>query len=161
MTIGSTLTYGRFTLDEWERRAGNPYIEESGHTYRITEAVPNQAKEVRYQAVECDPSEVAEWKATQAAPKPQPVPEPEPEKTWEVPQYVQKYYAKHEAEASAQEVAPDDEEWEDVPLDVAEKAPMTETPSLSAYARTHGWAGTGRIAQRIKDAYKVEYGAEG
>ena len=157
MTIGSTLTYGRFTLDEWERRAGNPYIEEGGHAYRITEAVPNQAKEVRYQAVECDPREVAEWKAAQAAPKPEP--EPEPEKPRELPEYVKKYYEKREAEPEpVVEVEWPEDVEEDVPeLDTAE----VEPPSLSAYARTHGWAGTGRIAQRIKDAYKAEYGTEG
>src|SRR5262249_33187489 len=121
MTIGQTLTYGRFTLDEWERRAGNPYIEESGHCYRITEAVPNQAKEVRYQAVECEPSEVAQWKAEQAAAAaPKPAPEPEPEKQWEVPEYVKKYYGTDDpkfvpvTERGVQTVAaPEDEAAED------------------------------------------------
>lgn len=67
-------TYGHFTLKDYEARKDNPFLEQYGHCYRITETYVIRALDrVNYQAEECDPREVEAWKAEQTAPEPEPV----------------------------------------------------------------------------------------
>jgi hypothetical protein len=54
-----SLVYGRFTDTELERQGSNPYVEQGGRRYRITELVNRMEGGANYQAVEVGPDDVA------------------------------------------------------------------------------------------------------
>ena len=149
-------TYGHFTLKDYEGRKDNPFLEQHGRWYRITDTHTIRALDrVNYQAEECDAREVEAWLAAKTATVAEPEPEPEqtePEASADFDSFLD------ELEES---LPPSDESDELTPA--ATEAALhyqfqQRQPSLQTWAREHGWAGVGRISKKLREAYKAEFG---
>jgi hypothetical protein len=138
------VTYGHFTLAEWERRHGDPYLFENGRWYRIgTTHVIQHLDRVNYQAEEMTDHEIARMKAEMmAGALVSTLPPDEPEQPALVPPGPKPLADSDAAQAlPAVEVGP-------------EGVPGVRPPTLTEYARGHGWSGKGRISNEVKANYR-------
>ena len=127
-------TYGHFTVKGFEERRGNPYFEQHGQWYRITDHhVIHGLDRVNYQAEECDAREVTRWEA-------------------EV-----------DARATVQALAEQDARAREAEL-AAKSAEhhrqVDRKPPLFVWAKTQGYGGRGRISNELRQRYAREFGLE-
>ena len=171
MTIG-TVTYGRFTHEEWAKLTG-PYFERDGAMHKLTD-FHQTPSDVRYQAVEVDPAEREEWEHKQAHARAtweeakrergdaQPEQELAPrddedggrEATFEEERAHEAVIQEedHIAEALREEQLAARQSREEPDETVPDR-----TPTLQEFARHRGWR-RGPISARIKEQYRNEVG---
>ena len=127
-------TYGHFTVKGFEERKGNPYFEQHGQWYRITEVHPIPGwpgdGRVNYQAEECDERDAIRWEVEQAHRDEQALREAEV------------------ARAREAELAAKSAEHHRV---------VDRKPPLYEWAKTQGYGGRGRISNELRRRYAEEF----
>jgi hypothetical protein len=123
------VTYGHFTVAEWEKREGDPFLFENGRWHRITDShVVLGLDRVNYQAEECDEREPQRWReerTTVAVVSPPEPPSPDPELEARQREY-------HRLSSSR--------------------------PALYDWAKTQGYGGRGRISNELRRRYAEKFG---
>ena len=162
-------TYGHFTLKDYEGRKDNPFLEQHGRWYRITDTHTIRALDrVNYQAEECDAREVEAWLANQAyietslSGKAVAVAEPEPIDLEQAEPETDDFDSFLDELEESLPPADESDELTPAATEAALRYQFQQRqPSLQTWAREHGWAGVGRISKKLREAYKAEFGAEG